>query len=69
MSAAARRYFEAIVQRYLDSNSPERKDWLFDGGQVSDTHRELEADGLIERVFGAERGFAWRLTDTAVRAR
>ena len=33
---------------------------------MTDTLRELENDGLVQRVFGVVGGFAWRLTEAGV---
>ena len=53
-----------IIERYLAAGSPSHLDWVFDHGLVTESHRNLEAAGIVQRVFGTEQGFGWRLTAT-----
>ncbi|MES1174821.1 MAG: hypothetical protein ABUL62_10890 [Myxococcales bacterium] len=66
MTEDARNHFQAIAELYASLGFPERESWLVQAGDVSNVHHELEAEGLIERVFGTKRGFAWRLTQAGV---
>ena len=66
VSGSAREYFEKRAQLYLAAGSPDRKAWVFDDGKRTPVHEELSAEGLLERVFGTPRGFAWRLTEAGV---
>ncbi len=52
------------MERYLAAGSPERGGHVFGVGELTDAHRELESAGLVQRVFGAVGGVAWRLTET-----
>ena len=62
--------FRTIAAAYSAAGCPDRMGHYFEPGQISDTHRELEALALTQRVFGAVGGFAWRLTEEgAARAR
>lgn len=63
MTDAARNHFQAIADRYRSAEPPERASWLFESGKLTESHRELESAGLIERVLGTAHGFSWRLTD------
>lgn len=58
--------FSTIAERYASAGSPEHSGWTFDAGVITDPHRELEAAGLLQRLFGVPGGFAWRLTEAAV---
>lgn len=60
------RLLTAIAERYVAVRSPERSEWCFDVGIVSDEHRELGNNGLLQRVFGMSGGFAWRLTEAGL---
>lgn len=66
MDERSRSLLVAIAERHVAAGSPERSGWCFDVGVASDQHRELEADGLIQRVFGVPGGFAWRLTEVGL---
>ncbi len=62
MTDDERSWLREITQRYLAAGSPGYKEWFFDGGVVTDRHRNLESAGFLERMFGSKHGFAWRLT-------
>ena len=66
MSDEATKHFQAIAELFAAVGFPAREGWLLQAGLVTDAHRELEAGGLLERVFGTVRGFAWRLTAAGV---
>ena len=66
MNEAARQHFQAIAERYRSANPADRATWLFESGKLTESHRELESAGLIERVFGTAHGFSWRLTEAGV---
>jgi hypothetical protein len=63
VSAQATELLTTIAERYAAAGSPDHTGWCFDGGVVTDAHRELEASGVLQRVFGVPGGFGWRLTD------
>jgi len=62
----SRKLLIAIAERHAAAGSPERSGWCFDVGVTTDQHRELEAEGLVQRVFGVPGGFAWRLTEVGM---
>lgn len=64
MSNEATLLFQTIIERYVAAGSPERGGYVFGAGDMTDTHRELESAGLVQRVFGTASGFAWRLSET-----
>ncbi|RYZ03005.1 MAG: hypothetical protein EOO73_29215 [Myxococcales bacterium] len=66
MSEQARKLLSTIAERYASAGSPERSGWCFDAGLVTDPHRELEASGILQRVFGVPGGYAWRLTEAGM---
>jgi hypothetical protein len=66
VSEQARKLLSTIAERYSSAGSPERSGWCFDGGTVTDAHRELEASGLLQRVFGVPGGYAWRLSEAGM---
>ncbi|MDF3064544.1 MAG: hypothetical protein K0R38_145 [Polyangiaceae bacterium] len=66
VSEPARKLLSTIADRYAAAGSPERSGWCFDAGSVTDAHRELEASGLLQRVFGVPGGYAWRLTEAGM---
>lgn len=66
MTDSTRQLLAAIAERYVAAGSPERSGFCFDAGIVSDEHRELEANGLLQRVFGIPGGFGWRLTEAGL---
>jgi hypothetical protein len=66
MTDSTSRLLAAIAERYVAAGSPERSGWCFDAGVVSDEHRNLENNGLLQRVFGVPGGFAWRLTEAGL---
>ena len=45
-------HLQATAKLYAAAGHPEWQSWLFQRGQLSEAHRELETAGLIERVFG-----------------
>lgn len=63
VSKEAQELLSEIAERYSAAGSPDRVDWCFDTGAVTEQHRELEAAGVLQRVFGVPGGFAWRLTE------
>jgi hypothetical protein len=66
VSEEAKKMFRAIVERYAAEGRPDRITYRFDAGAMTDTHRELEGAGLIQRVFGVPGGVCWRLTEAGV---
>jgi hypothetical protein len=58
--------FRAIAERYAAAGNPDRQTHHFDVGATTDTHRELEVAGLIQRIFGIPGGVGWRLTEAGV---
>lgn len=66
MSEEAKNLFHAIAERYAAAEYPDRQTHYFDAGATTDSHRELEVAGLIQRVFGIPGGVCWRLTDAGV---
>jgi hypothetical protein len=63
VSEQSRKLLSSIAERYAAAGSPERSGWCFDAGTVTDPHRELEAAGLLQRVFGVPGGYGWRLSE------
>ena len=51
-----------VTARFLLEAPPVPREWLFDEGLDTDAHDELELAGVVERMFGTSRGFAWRFT-------
>ena len=68
VSEEAKKLLQAIAMRYAAAGCPDRQTHYFDAGGTTDTHRELEVAGLVQRVFGVPGGVCWRLTDTGVEA-
>lgn len=67
MGDGAATYFLQISERFA-SEAPELpRTWHFDAAADNDVLRELEALGLVERIFGTPQGFAWRLTEAGLR--
>ena len=66
MSENAKTSFRAIAERYAAAGYPDRQTHYFDVGATTDTLRELETAGLIQRVFGIPGGVGWRLTEAGV---
>lgn len=66
MSEQARTLLSSIAERYASAGSPERSGFCFDAGSVTDAHRELEAAGVLQRVFGVPGGYAWRLSEAGL---
>jgi hypothetical protein len=66
VSEEAKKLFQEIAVRYAAAGYPDRQTHHFDAGGTTDTHRELEAAGLIQRVFGVPGGVGWRLTEAGV---
>jgi hypothetical protein len=66
MTDSTSRLLASIAERYTAAGSPERSGWCFDAGVLSDDHRALEAQGLLQRVFGIPGGFGWRLTEAGL---
>ncbi len=66
VSEEATALFRTIASAYLAAGSPDRASHHFERGRMTDTLRELENDGLVQRVFGVVGGFAWRLTEAGV---
>jgi hypothetical protein len=66
VSEQARKLLSTIAERYAAAGSPERSGWCFDAGAVTDAHRELEAGGLLQRVFGVPGGYGWRLSEAGM---
>jgi len=66
VSEQAKTLFRAIAERYAAAGHPDRQTHYFDVGSTTDTHRELEVAGLIQRVFGIPGGVGWRLTEAGV---
>jgi len=66
MTHSTSKLLTSIAERYVAAGSPERSGWCFDVGIVSDEHRELENNGLLQRVFGLPGGFGWRFTEAGL---
>jgi hypothetical protein len=66
MTDSTTKLLTAIAARYVAAGCPERSGWCFDASLVTDEHRDLENQGLLQRVFGVPGGFAWRLTETGL---
>ena len=62
MSAEATKYLQAIYDQYLAAGLPALEKWHFDAGVRNRSLDELETLGLVYKVLGTERGFAWRLS-------
>jgi hypothetical protein len=64
MSAEATKYLQAIRAQYEAAGLPAHEKWYFDAGATNHSLEELETLGLVFKVLGTERGFAWRLSNT-----
>lgn len=63
MSPAAAAYLNALERRFRTEEATPPERWLFDEGVELEQHTELEQLGLIEKMLGTNKGFAWRLTE------
>lgn len=63
MTAEAKAYLHKIENLYAAAGRPNHSVWYFDAGQSSAVHGELAALGLLSKVLGTEKGYAWRLTE------
>ncbi len=63
MSVEGARLLKVIATLFAAAQHPDHAVWYFHPGQNNAVHDELAALGLIMKVFGTPRGFAWRLTD------
>lgn len=63
MTPYAARCFRRIARRcrVVAPLHPHR--WLFDHGVMTEWHAELAALGIIVRMLGTTKGFAWKLSD------
>jgi hypothetical protein len=66
MTDSTSKLLAELAERYAAAGSPERSGWCFDAGIATDAHRDLEASGQLQRVFGVPGGFAWRLTEAGL---
>jgi hypothetical protein len=62
MSAEASRRLQLIEQLFIAAGSPDLTVWYFYAGQTGADLEELAALGIVYKVIGTERGFAWRLS-------
>ncbi len=51
-----------IVRQHRQASPREGAQWLFDHGVDTNGHRELAGLGLIIKMLGTFRGFAWMLS-------
>ena len=63
MSAEASRRLRLIALMYARGNCPCPTTWLFHAGETNAALEELAAAGLVMKMLGTTKGFAWRLTD------
>jgi len=66
MSAEASRRMRLIKALLAHAGSSEPKARHFYAGLTGADFEELAALGLLHKVLGTPRGFAWRLTDTGL---
>jgi hypothetical protein len=66
MTAEAKAFFHRIEQLHAAAGRPNYNAWYFDAGNSSHVHAELAQLGLVSKVLGTEKGFAWRLTEAGV---
>ncbi|HTA88750.1 MAG TPA: hypothetical protein VK745_04220 [Polyangiaceae bacterium] len=66
MTTEAKAYLHKIENLYAAAGRPNHSVWYFDAGHNSAVHSELAALGLLSKVLGTERGYAWRLTAAGV---
>ena len=66
MIAEAKAFLHEIEHLYDAAGRPNHNAWYFDAGNSSNVHAELAQLGLLSKVLGTEKGFAWRLTDAGV---
>lgn len=52
-----------IRTTYTAAGAPDIRTWHFDFGIADATHAELANVGMLIKVLGTQRGFAWRLTE------
>ncbi len=64
ISAEASKYLRTIEAIYEAAGRPNLKAWYFDAGKTKRVHTELVSLGLVLKVLGTEKGYAWRLTET-----
>jgi hypothetical protein len=67
MSAEASRRLHLIEQLFVAAGSPDITAWYFYAGQTGADLEELASLGLVFKVLGTERGFAWRLSDAGMK--
>jgi hypothetical protein len=63
MTAEAEAFLHKISHLYDAAGRPNYNTWYFDAGSSSNVHAELTQLGLVSKVLGTEKGFAWRLTE------
>ena len=63
MSAEALRTLQAIQTMYRQAGSPPDRGWYCYPGETSAALTELAELGLVSKVLGTAKGFAWQLTD------
>jgi hypothetical protein len=66
MTAEAKAFLHKISQLYAAAGRPNHNVWYFEAGHNSNVHAELAQLGLVSKVLGTEKGFAWRLTEAGV---
>ena len=64
MSAEAERLFQLIEAMCRTAGSPKDRSWYFYAGQTSAELTELANLGILVKVLGTVKGFAWCLTDS-----
>ena len=63
MGVEAANRLTSIWEQYIKAGSPDFRRWHFCAGQTDPALNELCGLGLIMKLLGTERGFAWRLTE------
>lgn len=66
MSREAAEFLARVARSYEAAQRPNHLTWYFDAGITDDVHRELAALGLLVKMFGTAKGYAWCLTDAGL---
>jgi hypothetical protein len=66
MTGEAIECMRAIEILYEAAGRPQHDAWHFDAGVSNGAHAELQSLGLLSKLLGTEKGFAWRLTSAGV---
>jgi hypothetical protein len=51
---------------FSHAGSPDHRTWLFYPGQIRAGLDELATLGLVDKMLGTHRGYAWRLSDAGL---